>query len=168
MADPQNDKVTAALTVDRSPSVGNSLGCDNRNALHTKVKNCPDEPIAVVVVDGPTPTPTFPAAVFFDNRVTSTPGTPQTIFSLVVPAGKMRRLHQCVVSYRMGSEWRLEVDAVAVAGGGTTAGQCDSIFSWSVSRQVNTGSTIELIVETASGMPAAIISAHIQAEDITL
>lgn len=76
-----------ALKVDRGLATGNSLGPDDRLALHTKIKNNPDEPIEVIVVDGPLPDPEVTLNTL--GEVAAVPqGVLTDILNYTVPAGK--------------------------------------------------------------------------------
>lgn len=98
--------------MDRSEPIGNSLGVDDRRALHVKVRNSESESIPVYITSGATGkefTNTF-------NTVNSVPSGSETLLvQYTVPLDKVFLINQAVGTGENIALFRLYIDNILVA-----------------------------------------------------
>lgn len=99
---------------------------------------------------------------------TTTPGTPQTLISEVVPAATTRNLDSIQVKLGQDASWRLEVAGTLVASGRTGPAHKESYFPFPFPQPMTAGQTYELILTQRSGSPAnEDVEAYIFSTDVT-
>ena len=151
-----NDKVGAALIMDRSKAIGNSEGLDDRGRLHVKVSNKDSEPIPVILTDTEPGEPYF---ADFEDMVTT--NAPETLLDITVSALNKLFLSQVEISCRIESKITIEKNGVVIGSLRTGASTPSVRFTWLPRRQCNGGDNIKVILQKRAGSPDIGVGAHL-------
>lgn len=145
MADSQLEPVTAALHVDRSPPVGNSLGVDGRNALHVKVRNANSEPVPITII-----ATTDPQLVTGETKPFSASAvavaSETTIFTFTVPVSNGFAISGWNISGRANALFRIKVAGTAIDFGQIVWTQRTVNLIFQAGHKVAAGDTITVTV----------------------
>jgi hypothetical protein len=101
------------------------------------------------------------APIFFDGEILSIPGTPVTIFSIVIGAGVAINLSQLNCSCQFSGVFTVEKNAVVIATTRARAGRLDPFFSWLPARPVVEGDTIVVKYQQRAASPAVLVQAYL-------
>lgn len=101
-----------------------------------------------------------------DQRTVSTPGTPETLISVVVPAATTRRINKVRVSCTKLGKFEVKINSTVVGTGRTGPGEMNVEFNFNPARPASATDTISITFNQLRGA-ATDVEAYLMAMDET-
>lgn len=101
-----------------------------------------------------------------DQRTVATPGTPEDLISVTVPASTTRKISKVIVSCNKSGKFEVKINAIVIGSGRTGPGNTNVEFNWLPTRSAVATDVIKVTFNQLRG-PATDVEAYLMATDET-